>query len=157
MQKNLELLNELPFFSSFPAKAMKLLAFIAERSRFSSGEVLFEEGDDHGRAYFILSGQLTLLKNIGEEEIVIRKFIAGDFLGSFSLLGAMPSLFILQASEQTTVLTISRKQFSKILEQFPETAKISLRSLLKELHQWERKNITEAEVCRHARTGATVL
>ena len=48
MQKNLELLNELPFFSSFPAKAMKLLAFIAERSRFSSGEVLFEEGDTTG-------------------------------------------------------------------------------------------------------------
>ena len=41
-------------------------------------------------------------------------------------------------------MTINRKQFSKILEQFPETTKLSLKALLKELHQWERKNIHEA-------------
>ena len=157
MLQNLELLNELPFFSSFPAKAMKLLAFLAKRVRLADGDVLFEEGDDHGRAYLILSGQLTLMKKFEGEEIVIKEYISGDFLGSFSLLGAMPALFLLQANAETTVLTISRKEFSKILEQFPETVKIALRSLLKELHQWERKNTTEADVCRLTRTGATVL
>lgn len=157
MQQNLDLLNELPFFSSFPAKAMKLLAFLAGRSRFSQNDILFEEGDDNGQAYLILSGQLALIKKIGGEEIVIQQYLTGDFLGSFSLLGPMPSLFILQATVETTLLTLNRKQFSKILEQFPETVNIALRSLLKELHQWERKNIAEADVCRIAKTGATVL
>ena len=62
MQQNLELLKDVHLFSNFPGKAMKLLAFLAERAQFFPGDVLFEEGDDYGRAYLILSGQLTLLK-----------------------------------------------------------------------------------------------
>lgn len=157
MQQNLELLQEISFFSHLPGKAMKLLAFLAERAHFSQGDVLFEEGDDHGRAYLILTGQLTLLKQSDDEKVVVHQFAEGDFLGSFSLLGAMPALFTLQAATQTTVLTINRKQFSKILEQFPETTKLSLKALLKELHQWERKNIHQAAPCCLSKSGATVL
>lgn len=157
MQQNLELLNELPFFSSFPLKALKLLAFLADRSHFSEGDILFEEGDDHGRAYLILSGKLILIKTSGEEQIITKNYGEGDLLGTFSLLGAMPALFQLQAISDATLLTISRKQFSKILEQFPETTHLTIRAVLKELYQWERKNISKAEACCLARTGVTVL
>jgi CRP-like cAMP-binding protein len=157
MQQNLELLKETPFFSYFPEKAMKLLAFLAERAQLSPGDTLFEEGDDHGRAYLILSGQLTLLKQKDNEKVVVQRYGEGDFLGSLSLLGALPALFTLQAATETTVLTIDRKQFSKILEQFPETTKLSLKALLKELHKWERMNIHEAAACCLSRMGATVL
>lgn len=157
MQQNLELLKEVHLFYNFPSKAMKLLAFLAERVLLAPGDVLFEEGDDHGRAYLILSGQLSLLKQYDEEEVVVQQYATGDFIGSLSLLGAMPALFTLQATTATTVLTINRKQFSKILEQFPETTNLSLKALLKELHQWERKNIHEAAACCLSRIGATVL
>ncbi len=157
MQQNLELLKGVHFFYNFPAKAMKLLAFIAERVLLSPGDILFEEGDDHGRAYLILSGQLSLLKQYNNEKVVLHQYTKGDFLGSFSLLGAMPALFTLQAEADTTVLTINRKHFSKILEQFPETSTLSLKALLKELHQWERKNLQQAADCCLSRTGATVL
>jgi len=157
MQQNLELLKEVPFFANFPAKALKLLAFLAERAEVSADDVLFEEGDDHGRAYLILSGQLTLTKQQDQENIVIHRYTTGDFLGFFSLLGTMPALFTLQAATKTAVLTISRKQFSKLLEQFPETTKISLNALLKELYQWERKNVHEAAPYCLNRTGVSVL
>ncbi len=157
MQQNLELLKDVRLFSSFPAKALKLLAFLAERVRLTTGDILFEEGDDYGRAYLILSGKLSLLKQHNNEKIAIQDYVKGDFLGSFSLLGEMPALFTLQASSDTTVLTINRQQFSKILEQFPETTKFSLKALLDELNQWERKNIYQAGTCCLSRTGATVL
>jgi CRP/FNR family cyclic AMP-dependent transcriptional regulator len=157
MQQNLELLKDVQLFSYFPDKALKLLAFLAERAHLSQGDILFEEGDDHGRAYLILSGQLNLLKQYDDKEVRVQRYAEGDFLGSFSLLGAMPALFTLQAATQATVLIINRKQFSKILEQFPETTKLSLKALLQELHQWERKNIHQAEACCLRRTGATVL
>jgi len=157
MQQNLEFLKDVGLFSSFPDKAMKLLAFLAERTHLVTGDVLFEEGDDHGQAYLVLSGQLSLSKQKNGEKVIIQHYTKGDFLGSFSLLGAMPALFTLQASTETTVLTINRQQFSKILEQFPETTKLSLKALLNELNQWERKNIYEAGACCLSRTGATVL
>jgi CRP-like cAMP-binding protein len=157
MQQNLELLKEMPFFSSFPGKAIKLLAFLAERARVSPGDVLFEEGDDHGRAYLILSGKLTLVKQQDNTKLLVKHFAEGDFLGFFSLLGAMPALFTLEAATETTLLTINRKQFSKILEQFPETTPLALKALLKELHAWERKNIHQAAACCLGRMGVTVL
>lgn len=157
MQQNLELLKGVHLFSNFPGKALKLLAFLAERAHLSPGDTLFEEGDDHGWAYLLLSGQLTLVKYYGKEKVVIQSYSAGDFLGSFSLLGAMPALFTLQATTAATVLTINRKQFSKILEQFPETTNLSVKAFLKELHQWERKNINEAAPCCLSRAGATVI
>lgn len=157
MKQNLDLLTGTPFFAYFPAKAIKLLAFLAERAQLVAGDVLFEEGDDHGQAYLILSGQLELLKQHNDKKQVIQHYKAGDFLGSASLLGAMPALFTLRAATTATVLTITRKQFSKILEQFPETTKISLKALLKELYQWERKNLHMAAACCLSRSGATVL
>jgi CRP-like cAMP-binding protein len=157
MQQNLELLKELPFFNYLPDKALKLLAFLAERATLSANDLLFEEGDDHGQAYVILSGRLALLKKWGDETITVRHYDTGDFLGSFSLLGSLPSLFTLQATTKSTVLTISREQFAKILEQFPETGKLALKALLQELHQWERKNLAEAGLPCLNRTGATVL
>ena len=82
MQQNLELLKELPFFHYFPDKSLKLLAFLAKRSRLAAGEQLFDEGEDHGQAYLLLSGELTLLKRSGEETKVVRHYYSGDFLGS---------------------------------------------------------------------------
>lgn len=157
MQQNLELLKDVQLFSYFPTKALKLLAFLAERTHLSEGDILFEEGDDHGSAYLVLSGQLNLFKQYDDEKVIVQKYDEGDFLGAFSLLGAMPALFTLQAVTKATVLTIKRKQFAKILEQFPETTNLSLKVILKELHQWERRNIHQAEACCLRRTGATVL
>lgn len=157
MQQNLELLQEVPFFANFPAKAQKLLAFLAERAQIYPDEILFEEGDDNGRAYLILEGQLTLLKHQDKKNTIIQHYTKGDFVGFLSLLGAMPALFTLRATTKTTVLIINRDHFSKILEQFPETTHISLKVLLEELHEWERKNIHEAAPCCLGKTGVTVL
>lgn len=157
MQQNLELLQDWAFFSVLPSKAIKLLAFVAERQHFSEEEYIFEEGDDYGRAYIILSGQLTLMKRNRDKKQVVQQFHQGDLLGTFSLLGKMPSLFSLKASCETTVLTIAREHFTKIQEQFPETTALSLNALLQEVYQWERKNLTQAEICCLNQTGATIL
>lgn len=157
MRQNLELLKELSFFNSFPDKALKLLAFLAERSTLSADYLLFDEGEDHGQAYLLLSGQLALLKKRNNDTELVRYFNTGDFLGSFSLLGTLPSLFALQAKTKSTVLTITREQFAKVLEQFPETGKLVLKALLKELYQWERNNLAEADNSCLNRSGATVL
>lgn len=157
MQENLELLQDLAFFSALPLKAIKLLAFVAERQHFSIDDTVFEEGDDYGRAYLILSGELKMMKTNQNQEKVIQNFHQGDLLGTFSLLGVMPSLFLLKANSDTTVLTISREHFNKIQEQFPEATAVSLKALLREVYQWERKNLTKAEVCCLDQTGATIL
>jgi len=157
LQQNLELLNELPFFASFPDKALKLIAFLSERDIFAEDEHLVEEGDDSGQAYLVLSGTLVLYDRHDNRERELRTFQPGDFLGSLSLLGPMPSLFLLKAQTDATVLTINRKQFNKIFQQFPETFNLAVKAVFKNLYQWERKNMNRAEECCLKNAGATVL
>jgi CRP/FNR family cyclic AMP-dependent transcriptional regulator len=157
LQRNLELLNELPFFASFPDKAMKLIAFVSERDTFAQNELLVEQGDDAGQAYLVLSGTLVLYDRRNGQERELRTFQPGDFLGSLALLGPMPSLFMLKAQTDATVLTINRKQFNKIFQQFPETFAIAVKAVLKNLHQWERKNMNRAGECCLRNAGATAL
>jgi len=158
MQQNLELLQELPFFSSFPLQALKILALLAARGSFVPGDVLYEEGDDPGRAYLILSGSLTLTaKGENQQRIVVQQFTEGNFLGSLSLLGNMPAHFKLTAEEKTSVLTLNREQFSKILDQFPEISKISLAATLKKIHQWERANFSDAAPSCFSKLGISAL
>lgn len=157
MQENLELLSELPQFGKLPSKALKLLAFLAERVTYDAGDTIFDEGDDFRRAYIVLEGQLELVKKSGTKAQVISYYGEKDVLGTLAILGPMIALFTLKAETRSTVLTISRQQFSKVLDQFPETGKIVIEVFLKELYQWERKNITRAENCCLKRAGATLL
>lgn len=157
MQQNLELLKEISFFNDFPAQARKLIAFLAQRSHMEAGETIFEKGDDFGQAHLVLTGSLALYAVNNDQGQPIRKFYPGDFLGSLSLLGPLPSLFELRSETDCSLLTLNREHFAKILEQFPQSGKLFLKAALNELHQWERKNITEAKSCCQQRLGATVL
>ena len=158
MQQNLELLKEIPFFSVLPVKVLKLIAFVSVRGNFSAGDLLYEEGDDPNRSYLVLEGHLVLTaKGKDGESTVVRRFTEGDFFGSLSLFGRMPALFNLTTETKTTVLTLDRKQFSKILDQFPEIQALSLKVVLKEIHQWERTNISEITPCCSTRMGVTAL
>ena len=158
MQQNIALLKEIPFFSTLPVKVLKLIAFVAVRGSFPAGDLLYEEGDDPDRAYLVLDGSLVLTTQ-GEkgDKTVIQRFTEGDFFGSLSLFGCMPALFNLTAETKTTILTIDRTQFSKILTQFPEIQAISLKVIFKEIHRWERTNISEANPCCSSRMGITAL
>ena len=154
---NFNILKKMPFFSAFPPQAMKLLAYLAERVQFAKDEIIIEEGDDYGRAYLILTGKLILQRGSGSAATVIRYFEAGDLIGSFSLLGDIPSLFQLQAATEGTALTIDREHFMKIAKQFPEISGLAFQGLLKKLYEWERRNLALAQTCCMERSGATVL
>jgi len=158
MQQNMALLKEIPFFSNFPVKALKLIAFVATRGSFTQGDLLYEEGDAPGHAYLVLDGSLILTTQ-GKitKNTVVQRFTEGDFLGSLSLFCCMPALFNLAAETKTTVLTLGRTQFSKILTQFPEIHPLSLKILFKEIHRWERTNISEAVPSCFTRIGVTAL
>lgn len=158
MQQNMELLKEIPFFSVLPVKVLKLISFVAVRGNFPAGSHLYEKGDDTDRAYLVLNGSLALTtRENDEEKTVVQRFTEGDFFGSLSLFGYMPALFNLTTETKTTVLTIDRKQFSKFLVQFPEIQTLSMKSILKEIHRWERTNISEAAPSCSTRIGITAL
>ena len=156
-QINFKLLHKLPFFTALPEKAMKLIAYLAKRTRYSATDKIIEAGDGMSQASLVLSGELTLADTSSATRYLIKRFQQGDFIGSFSLLGATPALFELRAETEVELLQIKRKEFTQVLHQFPEIYPLILKATLKELHQWERKNMQQAEKCCLKQCGVTIL
>ena len=155
-QKDLELLKEIPLFASFPGQALTIMAYLCSRGGFEAGDIVLEKGDDTGQALYIISGSLVVTSDKKEQEPLL-KFSAGDFLGGFSLLGPMPTLFAIKAETETKVLSLNREQFQKLMEQFPEISKLAMKKMLQALYQWEQKGITEGAEGVARKVGVTLL
>lgn len=155
-QKDLELLKEIPLFASFPGQALTILAYLCSRGGFGAGDIVLEKGDDTGQALYIISGSLVVENNDNKQEPLL-KFSAGDFLGGFSLLGPMPTLFGIRAEAETKVLSLNREQFEKLVEQFPEISKLAMKKMLQALYQWEQKGISEGVDGVAQKVGVTLL
>lgn len=157
LQRNMEILKEIPFFEGFPADVLKLLAYLCVRGEYEEGDVIFEKGDDPGVAYYILSGSTQLVRVGDKGEEKLRSYSAGEFVGGFSLLGPMPALFTLKAETQLSMLILTREQFTKILEQHVELNPILRKAMLKQLRRWEQVNIEGLDTCCLQKVGVTLL
>ncbi len=157
LQRNMEILKEISFFEGFPTEVLKLLAYLCERGEYEEGDILFEKGDDPGIAYYILSGSTMLYRDGSEGEEKLRGYSAGEFICGFSLLGPMPALFTLRAETRLEMLSLTREQFSKVLEQYVELNSLLRKGMLKQLRRWEQVNIEGLDTCCLQKVGVTLL
>ena len=56
-QQNLDILRQIDFFSGLPLEATKVFAYLCSRESCKSGDVIFNQGDEDDRAFYIVSGQ----------------------------------------------------------------------------------------------------
>lgn len=94
-------------------------------------------------AFMILSGKVNAICTKGETSRVICQFGPGQFVGGCALLGRLPRLFTLQATEETAVLRLSREEFQKTVQRFPHAISQITGNLVSELAGWDR-NLMEA-------------
>ena len=145
---NLRILREIPFFSGIPIEALKVLAYLCTREIFKPDEFLFSQNDNDGCAFYILSGTAKLVRKTDADELEIRDYKKGDFLGGLVLMGNMRRLFSLKASAETTCIILTREKFSKVMEQFPELTPRILNSLNEGLRVWEERFLSDVDQCR---------
>ena len=159
-QDNLSILRQIAFFSGFPLELLKVFAYLCTREMFKPGQAIFNQGDDDGRCYFIISGSAELIHKENGGEQMIKTFGQGTFLGILALLGSMPRHFSLRAAEQTTCLVITRNKFSKAAERFPEIMPKLIRIIVNHISMWEKRAIhsrSENEGSRNHLLGISVL
>ena len=144
-QDNLNILRQIDLFSGLPLEAVKVLAYLCTRETFNEGDLLFQQKDDDGRAFYIISGKTQLLHRNEGGEMPIRQYGSGDFFGSLALLGSARRLFSMEASESTTCLTLTREKFTKTVAQFPELLPKIIKTIVREIHQWEKQGLSHPD------------
>jgi len=161
-EANLGLLRQVDFFSGLPLEAIKVFAYLCDRERFRRGDVLFEQDDEDGKAYYFVSGKAELIHDSAGESVVLRTFESGDFIGRLALLGNVRRLFTLQAADDLVCLVLTREKFDRALEQFPELMTKIIKVVVKNINDWEKRFLKtcaasdECTACRR-RTGVSLV
>lgn len=150
-QENITILREISFFSEFPLEVLKVFAYLCTREFYKKGDVIFNQGDDDGRAYCILSGTARLNLIHKDKEIFVRTCGVNTFFGAFTLISMVNRLFSLNAEADSCCLVITRDNFQETIDQFPDSRQYILNGLAENIVSWEEKFINENIDCESCR------
>jgi CRP-like cAMP-binding protein len=160
LEQNLNLLRQTYFFSTFPVEALKVFAYLCHRETFNADEYLFRQGEDDGRAYYLIEGTTDLEISDGDHIQRIRQGNPGDFFGGLCLLGKLRRLYSLRATSKVSCLVLARGKFSKVWAQFPHITPKMFQSILNSVVEWEDRflagYLAQSDDCLH-KMGVSVL
>lgn len=110
-------------------------------THFSSGHVLFREGDAGEDMYIIQSGKVAIKKRTGVgKDITLAILEKGDFFGEMAVLERMPRSASAEMAEDGDLIVISGDTFGDMIKSNPEIAfrmlrkySIRLREMVKQI------------------------
>lgn len=98
--------------------------------------VLINEGETSKHIYFVKKGCLRLWFNNRGKDITFQFFFEGRAVSC--LLGREPSLFTLESIEPSTVVVLKKKDFDRLMNEFPEMKNDFIEILLTRLENYAR-------------------
>ena len=142
-QENLDILRQIDLFSGLPLEATKVFAYLCVRETFKEGEVLFQQDEEDGRAFYIIHGTAKVLHAKNGTQKSIGLIQEGQFCGRLALMGNLRRLFSLEADTDIVCLTMTRQKFTKALEQFPALMPKMINTVVDKIYKWEKQFIFE--------------
>lgn len=133
IQKECDLLRNVPMFAKLDPSKLKLLAFTSQSLHFDDGEVLFSEGDRADSAYVIMSGEVEILATTGGAQFVAGMLGKNQLFGELAVLTKAPRSATIRAKGELVALRISDDIFLKLLAENPEVALDVMRQLSEKL------------------------
>lgn len=130
LREDIDLLKGLSIFDGLSDDYLRLLAFGAERRRLESGRVLFREGAAADCAFVVLSGQMTLSRELSSGvQREIGEAGPGSILTEIAMISDANRHFTATAGTESEVMRISRVMFHRMLQEYPEVAMATERRL----------------------------
>jgi CRP-like cAMP-binding protein len=135
LQKDVEVLRNIPLFKKIEPAKLKLLAFTSEHLEFVGGEALFQEGDVGDAAYILLDGQADILVNTPRGQINVATLGKNDIVGEIAILCDVPRTATVVAKDRLVTLRVSKDGFFNLVTQFPQVGVEIMHELASRLHQ----------------------
>ena len=118
----------------FSEPAANVLTFISEPpEEVDPGRVIFEQGDDGGRMYFIEQGTVEIYQATRNGNLRLALLGEGDFFGEMSLITGEPRSASAKARSPVRLRAVSRENMLIGIRSDPETGLFFLRILIDRL------------------------
>lgn len=114
--KQIEFLSSLPIFSQLKNQIIQEIAASITEVKFNKGDIIFKKGSFINNFYIIKSGEIMELVT-SQENITssVTTRYKGDYLGEIGIILDSPYITTAVARTKTSLLCISKENFSKIL------------------------------------------
>jgi CRP-like cAMP-binding protein len=126
----IECLSGIAIFTDLNATELNTLGDHMQVSRVVAGDIVFSEGDPGDEVCFVVDGTLDVLKmQNGKAEKKIAIKAPGGSLGEMAVIGNFPRTATVRACTDSTLLTLSRRRFDQICDEYPTIGVKILRAI----------------------------
>lgn len=147
----IDVLQNIQLFSSLSEHELQEIADKIRITEFRKNEIVLREEDTNEFMYIILAGQVKVVQSTEDgKEILLAIHRAHDFFGEVSLIDGMTAPATVQASEDSFIAFISKKDFfdllaaqSKVLEKLLEILCSRLRDSWKRIYLLNFKHASD--------------
>jgi len=103
---------------------------IGRRRDVRAGEVLIEVGEQNTRFFVVLTGELEVIRLIGQHEEPVAAHGAGQFTGEINMLSARKSLVRVRAAGDAAVIVLDREELRALVQRDSELSEILMRAFI---------------------------
>jgi EmrB/QacA subfamily drug resistance transporter len=122
-------LDSIPLLDGLPEHVMRNLTAASRTVALPAGEWLFEQGDEAGSAYVVVSGRLQIVR----DDTVVRELSPGAVVGELALLTGEPRSAGARAHRDATLLELPRSAFDTVLDADPQATRTLLVQMAQQL------------------------
>lgn len=112
-------LRNIEIFKYISADESRRILDDATSVSLKTGDILFEAGSVGNEMYIIESGRIKVYRDSDDDEISFAEFDSGDAFGEMSLIDEYPRSASAAALEDCKLLSLTRADFTKILDRDP--------------------------------------
>lgn len=122
----LDILVNFSFFRGLEEDELKVVSKKINMVKIEKGEILFKEGDKGDCVYFIVDGQIDVLKEsvsgtqIGIDKVLITTLTRGRSIGEMSIIDKIPRSATVKVRTKSKLLTLTLSDFDLICDTNPK-------------------------------------
>lgn len=130
IEQNLDILRGIPAFHQLDYNILSLFALVADRRKYTRGEIIFSRGDFLSTAFIIIQGEVELFLGTQDEKNSLERLEPGNFFGYMALLAEIQFNVGACALCDCELLTLDRDNFRKVMVRYPESCIIIVEKLI---------------------------
>ena len=122
-------LHNIPMFNAVKYYGLKIFARSSQVMQFTKGEYIIKQGEAGDALFIIVKGSVEAQT----DGIVVNRLRDKDYFGAVALLGDITRTASVQATEDVTLLTLSKDAFKKFMYDNPTISVKLMKSMIRRL------------------------
>ena len=133
-----EILSKIGLFSLMKKRDLRRISKLSKRHNYREGDVIVREGARDGRLFVIVSGEVSVIKDMGRpEEVMLRELGSGTYFGEMALIDDYVRTASVVAKVDTEVLSLDQWNFRDEIKKYPSVAIELLQTLSRRIRAIE--------------------